>query len=193
MNIVKFKSEILSLRRSGKTYNEIKQILGCCKATVSYHCRRAGIDNPNEFKKPTETIIENFIFLYKNNETLSSISKITGWSRHTIRFYLTKNNITLKKVRTLSRSQSVVDWRKRTKQKLVEYKGSCCQAPGCGYNKCMDALTFHHLDPSQKDFQISGKSWSYERLKGEVDKCALLCSNCHKEVHAGILILPNSN
>lgn len=76
---------------------------------------------------------------------------------------------------------------KRTKEKLIEYKGGKCQV--CGYNKCASALEFHHLDPSQKDFTISGGTKSFENLKPEVDKCILVCANCHREIHAGLVDL----
>ena len=52
--------------------------------------------------------------------------------------------------------------------------------------RSIDALEFHHKDPNEKDFTISGKSWSFERLKNEVDKCILVCSNCHCEIHEKI-------
>lgn len=79
-------------------------------------------------------------------------------------------------------SNSVVKFRQRVKQELIQYKGGKCSK--CGYNKCSDALEFHHIDPSQKDFSISGKSLSFEVMKEEADKCILVCSNCHKEIHA---------
>jgi hypothetical protein len=65
----------------------------------------------------------------------------------------------------------------------VEYKGGKCSS--CGYNKCIAALEFHHLDPSKKDFSISssGNTRSWNKVKEELDKCVLLCSNCHREVH----------
>jgi hypothetical protein len=50
----------------------------------------------------------------------------------------------------------------------------------------MRALSFHHKNPNEKDFSISGKSLSFEKLRGEVDKCMLVCSNCHSEIHDGI-------
>lgn len=56
----------------------------------------------------------------------------------------------------------------------------------------MTSLTFHHLDPSQKEFEISGKSISWERLKAELDKCALVCRNCHGETEAGIINVTHS-
>jgi hypothetical protein len=82
--------------------------------------------------------------------------------------------------------------RRREKVRLmsVEYKGGRCQV--CGYDRCIEALEFHHLDPTQKDFGISHKGYtrSWERVKEEVDKCILLCANCHREFHAGKLQLP---
>ena len=80
--------------------------------------------------------------------------------------------------------KNVIAWRKRTKQKLVEHKGGCCEI--CGYNKCIEALEFHHKDPDQKDFSLSGKSWALDRLIEEANKCLMLCANCHREVHAGL-------
>ena len=65
----------------------------------------------------------------------------------------------------------------------VEYKGGCCSI--CGYDGCIEALEFHHIDPSEKDFGISSKGYtrSWERVKEEIDRCVLLCANCHREVH----------
>lgn len=68
------------------------------------------------------------------------------------------------------------------KIKAIEYKGGKCLK--CGYNTCPAALEFHHRDPSQKEFVWStmrNKKWK-DVLK-ELDKCDLLCSNCHKEEH----------
>jgi len=53
----------------------------------------------------------------------------------------------------------------------------------CGYAKCAAALTFHHEDPTQKDFPIGGSALKWGRLKVELDKTVLLCMNCHAEVH----------
>lgn len=75
------------------------------------------------------------------------------------------------------RSDSVTRWRQRTKQKLVAYKGGSCEC--CGYNKCIEALEFHHVD-GDKEFGIgAGSSKALSKLKKEVDKCELLCANCH--------------
>jgi hypothetical protein len=85
-------------------------------------------------------------------------------------------------------SEQVKSWRKRTKERLVQAFGGKCAA--CGYNKCVDALQFHHLDPTQKDFTMGSvrasiKSWA--SIVEEARKCIMLCANCHSEVHAGII------
>jgi 5-methylcytosine-specific restriction endonuclease McrA len=74
--------------------------------------------------------------------------------------------------------------RKKIRTKAVEHKGGCCKE--CGYSKCIDALEFHHIDPDQKDFTISSKGYtrSWEKVKSELDKCIILCANCHRELHA---------
>ncbi len=83
----------------------------------------------------------------------------------------------------MSKAQHVVEWRKRTKQKAVDYKGGKCAR--CGYKGCNAALIFHH--PGQKSFGISnGTIHSWAKVKVELDKCVMLCLNCHAEEHWGI-------
>ena len=72
--------------------------------------------------------------------------------------------------------------RRKLKEKLVEYKGGKCEI--CGYDKCIAALDFHHLDPNEKEYAIcNGDYKSFEKVKKEVDKCILVCANCHREIH----------
>lgn len=81
--------------------------------------------------------------------------------------------------------EHVSNRRRKLKLKAVEYKGGKCEK--CGYDKCIDALEFHHLDPNEKEFGIgSGSTKSWDKLKVEVDKCELVCSNCHKEIHSQV-------
>lgn len=65
--------------------------------------------------------------------------------------------------------------------KLKQKKGGKCAR--CGYNKCLKALEFHHLDPSKKDFTISNDHFRLKEAIEESEKCILICSNCHKELH----------
>jgi len=69
------------------------------------------------------------------------------------------------------------------KSKMIDYKGGCCTQ--CGYNKYFGALEFHHIDPKQKDFNPSQlKRYKFDDMvKKELDKCILVCSNCHREIH----------
>ena len=71
---------------------------------------------------------------------------------------------------------------KEFKRKCMEYKGGSCKS--CGYNKCTTALDFHHRNADEKEFNI-GSIWfrGFDKAKVELDKCDLLCSNCHRELH----------
>lgn len=74
---------------------------------------------------------------------------------------------------------------KDIKRKCIEYKGNRCQL--CGYDKYIEVLSFHHIDPDKKDFTIANrKCLSMDNLKPELDKCLLVCSNCHIEIHADL-------
>ena len=73
------------------------------------------------------------------------------------------------------------------KKRAVEYAGGGCVV--CGYSRCVRALVFHHLDPKKKDFLISRGHLSWEKIKAELKKCVLLCSNCHGEAHEGLVDL----
>jgi len=80
------------------------------------------------------------------------------------------------------KSWAVLNWRNKVKLKLIEYKGGCCSL--CGFKKSIPSCyDFHHRNPSEKSFSISGKSYSLQRLKEEVDKCDIFCRNCHAEIH----------
>ena len=71
---------------------------------------------------------------------------------------------------------------RKYKTLAIEYKGGCCIH--CGYNKCQAALQFHHRNPSEKDPKWSTmKNWTFESKKSELDKCDLVCANCHAEIH----------
>lgn len=127
------KEQILELKRQGKSHNEIVRILGCSKASVSYH--------------------------------------------------------TSEKVK-----QSYRDYRNKNRKKIVkELKvlagGKCCI---CGYNKCMTSLSFHHLDPNEKIGHVTEMVYTHSKyLAGEeAKKCILVCSNCHGEIHEGLVKIP---
>lgn len=80
--------------------------------------------------------------------------------------------------------RQTVERQQKFKRLCVDYKGGECQH--CGYNKYLGAMDFHHLDPNEKDFDIARARLTKfdERVTKELDKCILLCSNCHREQHA---------
>lgn len=79
-------------------------------------------------------------------------------------------------------NQKQIEHVKEMKVKAVEYKGGKCQE--CGYCKNYAALDFHHLDPKEKDVNWkTARHWSWDRLREELDKCLLVCRNCHAEIH----------
>lgn len=80
-------------------------------------------------------------------------------------------------------------WNKRTSKrtkdnvKIIkeEFGGKCSV---CGYDKCMDALQFHHLDPAEKEFSLSTmRQANLDKIRKEMEKCILVCANCHYEIH----------
>lgn len=82
--------------------------------------------------------------------------------------------------------------RARNKTKIHTYLGGKCVI--CGYNKCSDALDIHHIDPSTKCFDLSSAyHLSFTSLVEEAKKCVLLCSNCHRELHAGVAKLAETH
>jgi len=74
---------------------------------------------------------------------------------------------------------------RRKKKKAVLEMGGCCKI--CGYDKCFDALAFHHVNPSKKEYGIKSViRLRWEKFILELKKCVLLCVRCHSEVHVGL-------
>ena len=74
--------------------------------------------------------------------------------------------------------------RKKVRHMAIDHLGGRCSQ--CGYDRCLDALEFHHVDSSVKDFGISNRGYtrSWKKVREEIEKCVLLCANCHREFHA---------
>lgn len=80
----------------------------------------------------------------------------------------------------------VLDRQRKFKFKIVQLKGGKCTK--CGYDKCLSAMEFHHINPNEKDFNFAQyRHTSFEKNKKiimqELDKCILVCANCHREIH----------
>ena len=180
------KNKILKLRKEGKTYNEIISELNCAKSTVSYHCKKEGLSNLKEKIELSQEDIEKIKELYIGCITKKSLSERYRVSEYEIGKYTKglKRYSRFKEGLTTKQKQIIVvtERRRKLKEMAIEYKGGKCEK--CGYKKCNNALDFHHLDPKEKDFNIgNGHTRSWDRLKKELDKCILVCANCHREIH----------
>lgn len=173
--------DILKLRQEGKSYNEISKILGCNKSLISYHCKRnnlsdiglklSKIENTKEINEYYKTHTKKDTAKHFNI-SISSVVKYTDNKRE----FLDDDDRRKRNYEKIKRK------RKELKDKAIEYKGGKCKI--CGYDKSKRSLTFHHRDPNEKEFGISKyKTLSWEKIKIELDKCDLICANCHGELH----------
>lgn len=87
------------------------------------------------------------------------------------------------KENSCNRSCYVMHLRHERRLSFIEQKGGECEE--CGYSGCTGALSFHHRDPEDKEFRldVTAFSRSLDSIEKEVDKCDLLCHNCHKKHH----------
>jgi hypothetical protein len=72
----------------------------------------------------------------------------------------------------------------KRKIELLQKAGGKCSV--CSYKKNLAALTFHHTNPTKKDFSLTIRECSnnaVSTLLQELSKCLLLCHNCHMELH----------
>lgn len=176
--------KIIELRQQGKTYKEIQDVTGCCKNTCIKYLKQTGNFDYKPIVDITPKLLEQIQKRYNEIGNIKKIAKEFGISYDRLR----KSGIQLNKpVKTQEQINKQTRYSKKIKEQLIEYKGGKCEI--CGYNRYFGALEFHHLDPTKKDFGISGGTKSFEKLKPEVDKCILVCSNCHREIHGGLIDL----
>ena len=80
------------------------------------------------------------------------------------------------------------NFRKNRKNAYIQILGGHCNI--CGYNKCSAALEFHHINPKEKNFSIAqGANKKLIDELEELQKCILVCANCHREIHQGLIPL----
>ena len=140
------------------------------KGYYSSKCKDCAKEYASEYRsleRNKEKISEYHKTRMKNIETRTAKNKYTNEYRK--RDYVKAKNVEKNR-----------EWKMQEKQKAVDYLGGKCSS--CGYSKCLTALEFHHVNPSEKELYNS--HWTFERNKNELDKCVLLCANCHREEHA---------
>jgi len=152
-----------------------------CFSSIRYWMKKYGL-KPN-FKS------------FKDGHDYSNRIKIIGETRYCphcntykkfIEFYERRGDNYSGHCKKCVKDQTVERGRK-LKLDCIQYKGGKCQR--CGYAKCQAALDFHHRNPKEKDFSLCKKYGCRklsDRIKKELDKCDLLCANCHREEHWAI-------
>lgn len=143
--------------------------------------------------------------LVQEGKTQREIAACLGSSQTTVRYWLNKHELVTRKLYLCRKCGETKPSRflkgrwtecrkcrggnqsgrfREYKRRAVEYKGGECEM--CGYKRCLGSLDFHHRDPKQKDPRWRRmRSWTFERIKKELDKCMLVCKNCHGEIHYG--------
>jgi hypothetical protein len=142
-------------------------------------------------------ILEKYI---NECRTLRDIAKLTNKCVTSVRYWLKKYKLktykSVKKINTICKvcGKKTKDGRmfcgycstkiNRLRQRiaLIKYKGGKCIK--CGYSDNISVLEFHHKDPKKKDFVLGAGVKSWSKMKKEVDKCDLYCSNCHRLEHS---------
>ena len=147
-----------------------KQVSYCCRKCLGIHTRssRKRIRRLNGLKclKCDKELITG------QRKFCSNVCKCSYNYEHNKEEY-NENTYMKQKERGVSR-----------KIELIKLLGGKCDI--CAYNKNIASLVFHHIDPSTKLFSLEMREMSsrpFDVLCKEVNKCRLLCANCHNELH----------
>lgn len=119
---------------------------------------------------------EKILELFRQGLSYRQIAKQLNCSKGTIAFHCGKGQ---KQKYYQNRQRIRSEFRKQLK---LEHGGKCQK---CGYDKCLAALHFHHLDPSTKEGKVSDMFYTKNKkaAQEEAKKCQLICANCHAELH----------
>jgi transposase len=167
------RADLELLVESGMSVAQIGDAIGRSKGTVRHWLREYGMKTRTAERRHARTVQTRRVTLDCPHHGTTIFQLRSGGSYRCLK----------------CRSEAVTRRRRRVKQLLVEEAGGACQA--CGYDRCIGALEFHHLEPGEKAFSLShrGVARSLDKARAEAAKCALLCSNCHVEVEAGVRVL----
>lgn len=199
---------------NGLTNKEIAGILDINISSLRRKIKEYGLNRFSQTNRiVSDEIKKQIIDLYLSGMSLQDISANLGIYRVTISRILKRNNIAVEKRRLSQEKQMELKDKKRNciicdkdvkdkknicmtcytnvrrfrlKNWMINYKGGECA--DCNVkNLDISCYDFHHLDPSQKDFALSrlnSARISKEKVVKELDKCVLLCSNCHRVKHS---------
>ncbi len=168
------KNKLESLIELDYSQREIANKLNCSQSSIKYWLRKYNLKTkPKQYNKKNG--VEKLCPKCKTNKPIGEFYKRTN--RNDVGGYC-------KKCSNLYHSNRV----KEVKIKMIDYKGNQCEDCGLKHkNTHYSVFEFHHLNPKEKDPNFGRiKYQSWDNIKNELDKCALLCANCHRIRHAEI-------
>lgn len=207
------KEKLEDLIKQGLTNKEIAKELNLPLGTLRNRLRKYGL---NRFNQKERIITDDdrlkIIKLYGENFTCEEIAAKLVIYRITVSNALKKSGVQIEKRQPENKRNEIANRNKdcsicnkpvgrranicmscytntrrfKIKKWMIEYKGGKCI--DCGVdNLDISCYDFHHLDPNEKDFNLSSLNSariSLEKVKKELDKCDLLCANCHRTKHS---------
>lgn len=143
------------------------------QSTVRYWLKKYNLKTN---KNINNIVIENF--LEKECGTCKKVLKLDEFYKHS-------NTGKCKKSCKNCENYKASELRREKKIKMVVYKGGKCEKCKLKLQDTHPAVfEFHHIDPNEKDKSfVKIKNWSWNKIKKELDKCMLLCANCHRIEH----------
>lgn len=92
----------------------------------------------------------------------------------------------------MSNSEAVCNHVKKRKRDLVSVLGGKCCI--CGFDGFQEGFDFHHVNPQEKSFGFGAQAATKALIPQleELKKCVLVCSNCHRGIHASIFVVPEN-
>lgn len=161
------KEKLVELINSGLSGNKIAKLVGKSQTSIRYWLKKYNLS----------TVIPS-----KNSEDMKFCSRCCKIKDRT-EFYQRRGKVGDSVYCKPCTTEQTLERMRMFKQKCVEYKGGKCER--CGYDKYNGSLDFHHIEPDKKDFSIAHiRAYSFDnKVKKELDKCILVCANCHREIH----------
>jgi transposase-like protein len=168
------KDALLAMAAAGATVPEMAATLERSPTTIRYWLKRVGQESP-----AAKRWHEGAIAMASGAHEAILSCREHGPARH-VRH---ENGFRCAECR----SAAVSARRRRVKATLLAEAGGRCRL--CGYDRCVAALHFHHVDPEMKSFSlaVTGVTRSLAAARAEARKCVVLCANCHAEVESGLV------
>ena len=176
-------SDLSLMINQGLSTHQIAKKTGKGQTTIRHWLKKFGLKTKPIYKTRKKEIIKN-----ENGIELKVCPKCNSTKElNKQNFYISSNGKTHSWCKKCN-DEVAYKKQKELKQRCVDMKGGKCVF--CGYNKYVGSMDFHHTDPNEKEYSISDlRTYSFDKIKSELDKCILVCRNCHGELHGGIITL----